>query len=426
MKKFLISLLLMPSMSFSQYISKGTVDNPDTTNQPASSIFVTSTPSKNGLTKGLFIHSRQIDGIAHNTDAFTSVGETAGKILDHTNAIHGVVIANEKLNNGVPKEGAAFGAIWGEAFAPIAPPGISYMTAGSELNVYQTKIRNENNTYLRDPLKTKESDHGSTIGMLINNYQGAAAVGHRAYEPNNIGIGNYWNDFGLAILSQSQTGRSFGYQTGIYISEVAKELIHLRGGVLDQNKQSEYGIYFSGTSLSKSAIALNNNKINLGNYTGQLDNIGDFYYDQITNNIKFKDLDGDKLILKTIAGKNGDILQIKNEQPQWVSSFHRIDINGSKEAPIRKKEVEIHANSGKIKLENINLSNNTPYCIEMKNSNLTAQDVLIINFSNNKNPQDYQTQVGNIQDSIATICIYSQVNKIDSFDINFAKIGIIQ
>ncbi len=424
--QLLATLLTMISTStLAQHIQQGTLDKPDISNKPASSIYVTTSPSENGLTKGLFIHMRQVDGTAHNTDGLTVVGESAGKTLDHTNAIHGIVIANNKLNNGLPKDGAAFGALWGEAFAPIASGNISYITVGSELNVYQTKVRNEMNPYIRDPLKTKDSGHGGTIGMLINNYQGATDPGHRAYDKENIGIGNYWNDFGLAILSQSKQGRAFGYQTGLYISEVAKELIHLRGGVLDQNKQSEYGIYFSGTSLLKGAIALNNNKINLGSYSGHLEQKGDFFFDQLSNKIKFQDTQGEKEIVKASASNiEGAFLQIKNGEPSWSTNLEMIQSDLQNKIVSKDLNINMNANSGNILISKMKFTKEKPYCFSLINESLDSNDVLILNFSKNNYPDNHILQIGSLTKGKATICIYSQRDIENEISINFAKISL--
>ncbi len=426
-KIFLISIIFSNNaFSLEENIQKGTSNNIDETSTPALNISVKTSPKEgNGLAKGVLINVNQKDGNAHNIDALRSEIVSSGEILDSINGVHGV--ANTK--NGQPKPGAAFTGIWGESYAPKnAKPNIPYVSIGAEFNVYQTKVRNSSNSYLNDPLATGKSDHGGTIGVLINNYQGTSQVGHPAYDLNNIGNGNYWNDFGLAITSQSKNGRALGYQTGIYVSEVANELIHLRSGVFgNSQQQSDYGIFFSGPSMAKAGIALGNNKINLGGYSGELKNAGDFFYNSFSGQIWFKDLYGNKNILKSEpSSKSGQILVSYENQQKWSNAItvESISIKKNNNSNQTENNIFIEGNAGKFTLKNKTYNPKKPFCFNLINKAINKDDVFVLNLSNNNHPDSYISQVANIENGKAIICIHSKMTTEDELIINFVKIGV--
>ena len=128
------------------------------------------------------------------------------------------------------------------------------------------------------------------IGLLINNYQqGVIDLGGSA--------GQYQNTFGIALTSLGPggtNGRSYGYQTGLYIADCSQDGLRIRGGVYDSSNgttavsgtNTKVGIRMQGNLLtgmlfdqpcSTAAVALGNNVLNMGQYYGATFNEGDMW-----------------------------------------------------------------------------------------------------------------------------------------------------
>lgn len=261
-------------------IGKGTASVPDTTYFPV--LWVESVYNGSPadyFAKGGFFQVKRTGG----TGAFDALHVTAIDTSTGTSGDCMGMHARSFAPNSVASGWKNYTGVWAETFG--CSSGGNFAAIGIEINAYQNRIRNQASTPFYDWFGAAAAGHGNVTGMLINNHQSAATI------PSQIG--NYWNDYGLAITSFTHLSgtnyRRYGYQTGIYVSDVYDRAINIAGGygageggstlggiVLDHD--FGYGISLEWATCDI-GLHLGQNKLRLGSYTNSYPANGDIWFD---------------------------------------------------------------------------------------------------------------------------------------------------
>lgn len=261
-------------------IGKGTDAVPDTTYFPA--LWVESVYNGSPadyFAKGGFFQVKRTGG----TGAFDALHATAIDTSTGTSGDCMGIHARSFAPNSVASGWKNYTGMWAEAFGCYS--GGNFAAIGLEINAYQNKVRNQASTPFYDWFGAAAAGHGNVTGLLINNHQSAATI------PSQVG--NYWNDYGLAITSFTHLAginyRRYGYQTGIYVSDVYDRAINIAGGygagdggttlggiVLDHS--FGYGISLEWATCDI-GLHLGQNKLRLGSYTNLYPANGDIWFD---------------------------------------------------------------------------------------------------------------------------------------------------
>jgi len=258
----------------------GTSGSPSLTSSPA--LWVESTYSGSPadyFAKGGLFKVTRTGGVGAFDALHASAYDTSTGTSGDCMGLHARSISANSVSGGWK----TYTGVWAEAFGCLS--GSNFAAIGLEINAYQRRQRNQANTPFYDWFGAAAAGHGSVTGLLINNHQSAAS--------SSTQIGNYWNDYGIALTSltvlNGTSYRRYGYQTGIYVSDVYDRAINIAGGYgAGQGGQTLGGLvldhsFVYGISLEFAncgvGIHLGANRVRFGNYTNSSPENGDVWSD---------------------------------------------------------------------------------------------------------------------------------------------------